>query len=287
MFKRPKGTVVDECSLEWADDWHIYQHNVSWGKVLLERNADQEEWETFRGLLCNSAIVNSKKEPWKKKHCPYTPNSQYWTVHVSGSTAVHCPVSETFLPGQWGTGSQRPLVNVTWSPGRQQQWLFWSVLQHTGERKEVIGKQQWESHKNKTGKQKYHECSLKQTLSERFTLTQADWSLCSKTLADSTSWQLFLLNLSIYHTCTLFTASLTHLLSSHKNIQTENVIPFYFPWVAFPLRAIKSSNFVLGPTQAIPNLVVMHPTIQNKNLAWEDDHFVTVKGFKVSTRPSR
>jgi len=30
--------------------------------------------------------------------------------------------------------------------------------------------------RNKTGKQKYHECSVKQTLSERFTLTQADWS---------------------------------------------------------------------------------------------------------------
>jgi len=58
--------------------------------------------------------------------------------------------------------------------------------------------------------------------------------------------------------------------------------------VAFPLSTIKtSSNFVLGPTQAIPNLVVMQPTIQNKKLAREDDNFVTVNDFKVSTRPSR
>jgi len=66
-------------------------------------------------------------------------------VLVAGSAADHCPMCETFLPGQWGTGSQHPLVNVTWNPGRQQQWLFWWVWQHTGERKEVIGKQQWET----------------------------------------------------------------------------------------------------------------------------------------------
>ncbi len=66
---------------------------------------------------------------------------------------------------------------------------------------------------------------------------------------------------------------LVHWLPSDKNIRTENVILFYFPWVAFPLSAIKGSNFVLVPTQAIPKLVVMHPTIQNKKLAWEDDQF--------------
>jgi len=71
VFKRPKGTLEMNVALNELVTG-IYQHNVPRGrKVLLERNADQEEWETFRGLLCNSAIVN------KKKHCPYTPNTQY------------------------------------------------------------------------------------------------------------------------------------------------------------------------------------------------------------------
>lgn len=146
-----------------------------WKETQIRKNGKPSEG--FCVILPLWIKKKSHKKINKRKHCPYTPNTQYWPVLVSGSTAVHCPVCEAFLPGQWGTGSQHPLVNVTWSPGRQQQWLFWSVWQHTGERKEVIGKQQWESHKNKTGKQKYHECSLKQTLSERFTLTQADWSL--------------------------------------------------------------------------------------------------------------
>lgn len=35
-----------------------HKHNISRGKVLLERHTDQEKWETSRGLLCNSAIVS-------------------------------------------------------------------------------------------------------------------------------------------------------------------------------------------------------------------------------------
>ncbi len=44
-LKRPKGTLVNECSLEWAGDLHIYKHNhVSCGKVLLERQKSGLLW---------------------------------------------------------------------------------------------------------------------------------------------------------------------------------------------------------------------------------------------------
>ncbi len=39
------------------------------------------------------------------------------------------------------------------------------------------------------------------------------------------------------------------------------------------IKCNQRQQFCLGPTQAIPKLVVMHPTIQNKKLAWEDDQF--------------